>query len=838
MGAYEDLLAFLAPFAEGADGYLGLVKADRSQETPEDNKKWGEFHNWYASVGQGEVDLPFEVLSENPRWEYYFTPAVLSEENRRQSKFQHSNVIWIDFDEPVDWQAFDPAPSIVVQTSENKHHCYWLLKPEARITNPNDMRYWCKRFLSYFSGGDESGFDATQLLKLPWGLNLKLGARNNDGTAWAPKVIKFQPDLKYAENDFADIPEPPIELDSVVDLDAIGGAPEPEKGYRGYLEEYGSLIPKKTQEKVLNAQEGGEEKRSGVLYNLTCELFDALEDPAKVYLVLLGSPNDKFSADHGGRGAHLLWKDINRVTAKRENRERVTPKTASEISDITNDKDLSKEEQETMIAEYVMDKLRNTGEFLQNTQGQTFYADKKTGDSTTLFDVSIQSESRFVSLILRKRHGFMQGTHARRISNIAHEALAECLEKPAIPFHHFAHYDYMSNTVYVDRYDGTMYILDGEKIVQRPHGYNGVYFVQDNNSSYPRPYEYVPEYDEHGLDALILDGPNYTTQGNGISREGIHHLLKTWITAFFFPEMMDTRPIILIQGAADSGKTSMFQMLSIMFTGDSTLAVTDMPDSVREFDTQVSQSSYIFYDNVEVNKKELQRKLAQVATGYTVKQRKMYTNNQMLNDKARSFVGITSRTIDRIQDDVVSRYVILPVHPFAAKTDERKPLNEILKAVVKNRDALWSELLDFVNATVREVGAHGLGRGTVKIRTAEYGALLDLTCGMVGLSYKRLEDFIRRMQAEVVSENDPLFNALQEMVEAVDHDPEHRYKSKELLDALTRINRKVSSKHPTPNKLTRQLQAYINNEQLERYGVEVIVHRSGNNTAFSVQSTR
>lgn len=837
MGAYEDLLEFLAPFAEGADGYIGFTRADRSQD-PADNKGWGEFHNWYGSSGQGEVDLSFEVLSENPRWEYYFTPAVLTEENRRQSKFSHSNVIWIDFDKPVEWAEFDPAPSIVVQTSEEKFHCYWLLREP--ITNPNDMRYWNSRFVHFFGDDDEadkSGIDATQLLKLPWGLNLKLGSRNEDGTPWAPKVIKFNTSLRYGEADFINIPEPPVQQDSVVDLDGIGGAPEVEKGYRGYLEEYGKQIPKKLQEKILAPQEGGEEKRSGALYNLICELFDALTDPTKVFEILLGSPNDKFSADHGGRGADLLWKDINRVCSKRANRERVAPKIASEISDILKDKDLSRDEQEQQIAEYVMDKLRNTGEFLLDSHGTKYYADKKTGESVTLYDVTSNSDGRFVSIIVRKRYNMLQGTNAKRISNIAHEAISECLEKTPLAFHHFAHYDPMDNLVYVDRYDGTMYVLDGETVEPKPHGYNNVYFYP-TYSEFPRTFEYLPDYTPGGLDALILDGPNYTTQGNGISREGIHHLLKTWITAFFFPEMMDTRPIILIHGAADSGKTTFFQTLSILLTGDSSLAVTDMPENAKEFDKLVTQNSYLFYDNVEVNKKELQRKLAQVATGYTVKERKLYTNNEMLNDKARSFVGITSRTVDRIQEDVVGRYVVLPVHPFSAKTDERRPLNLILKDVVKSRDELWSELLDFVNATIREVGRHGLGRGTVKIRMAEYGALLDLTCGITSHSYPKLENFIRSQQTHVVSENDPLFAAFQEMVEAIDHDPEKRYRSKELLDALTRINRKVQAKHPTANKFTRDLQAYINNEQLERYGVQVTLHRSGNNTTFSVANMR
>lgn len=837
MNNFEEIKAFLAPFAEGPDGFIGFTKADRSSD-PEENKRWSTFSNWYAECAGGDVDLRYDSISDDPEFEFYFTPAVLAEPSRLQSKFQHSNAIWIDFDHEVDWMEFDPAPSIVVQTSEKKFHCYWLL--DWRITNANDMRYWCKRFLEYFDGGDPSGFDATQLLKLPAGFNLKLGAQNSDGTPWRPKIIKFAADLRYAEAAFEHIPEPAINLVDTVDLSALPDLPESEGGWQFYLEMHRNSIPAKIEAKIRTPQEGGEEKRSGALYNLTCDLFEVMDNPEDVYHILLGSPNDKFTADHGPKGSILLWKDVNRVALKHQ-KQKAMPKLAKGLKLILDNGDLSPRDKTTKITAYVMEKMGTLGRFVQTARGELFYIDQRAGEGEAiiLHEVSSDHVSQFATII-RQRFALNEGADKSAITGILHAALDQCRSQMPIKFHYFAHYDVKSNKAYVDRYDGFMYVLDGEKVVLHPHGHDDVYFYQTVGNEFPRPFEYIQKYEPGGLDALILDGPNFTWQGNKITRRELRHLLKTWVASFFFPSRMDTKPIVLIHGGADSGKTTLFQNLSIMFTGDSTYSVTEMPSDKREFNVQVTQSSYIFYDNVEVNKKEMQEKLAQVATGFTVKSRKYYTNNEMISDKARCFVGITSRTLDRIQDDVASRYLLVPVHPFRATgtgedSIQRRSMTDILQDVMAQRDGLWSELLDFVNSIVKEVTRNGWPNAGSQLRMADYANLLDITCGLVGLSPRKIENFILSMQSHIVSENDTIFDALREMLDAPGHDPEKRYTSQKLYEHVSRLNRKVKVQYPNNNKFASQLRGFMNNGQLEREGILVKRHHWGKNLLYSVE---
>lgn len=843
MNNYEQLMTFLKPFAEGTDGFIGFTKADRSQEEHDHdrctskrdcpNGKWAQFHNWYSECAAGEVDLPREILDENPKWEYYFTPAVLAEPSRLQSKFQHSNVIWIDFDEPVEWQTFDPSPSIVVQTSEKKFHCYWLL--DWQINNANDMRYWCKRFLEFFGHGDLSGFDATQLLKLPWGANLKIESRNTDGTPWVPKVVKFEADLRYPEVAFSHMPEPTVALVDTVDLSALPDIPDSQGGWQYYLEMHKSAIPNTLEEKVRTFQDGGVEKRSGALYNLECELFEVLQNPEDVFHILLGSPNDKFSADHGPRGAGLLWKDVNRVAIKQQ-KSKATPTLAKGLRDILENPQLSPTMKVTDGTAYVMDKLKDTGRFVQTARGECYYIDQR-AEAVRLHEVSKERYNAFASMV-RRRFGLNEGAHKNVITGILGMAFDECMQEKPVKFHHFAHYDEEKNLVYVDRYDGYMYVLDGESIRLFPHGHDRVFFYQNPGSEFPRPFEFVDYSSNVGsLDALILDGPNYTTQGSGVGRGELRHLLKTWVASFFFPSRMDTKPIVLIHGAADSGKTTLFQNLSIMFTGDSTFSVTEIPNDVKDFNVQVTQSSYIFYDNVEVNKKEMQVKLAQVATGYTVKNRKLFTNSDMVTEKARCFVGITSRTIDRIQDDVAQRYILVPVHPFRSNSrdNSRRSMSEILKEVMSLRNELWSELLDFINKIVKQIDQHGWPEAPTQMRMADYANILDMTCSITGMSSKKIEGFILAMQTEIVTENDPIFQAMEKLIENPTHNSDRSFSSRELFEVLGRMHRKLGTHYGTLNKFTRALTGYIDNGSLERAGIQVSVRTSGNNKTFTVE---
>lgn len=839
--AFDKLKRFLGLFSQGTSGYIGLVRADRDVSNEKANKKWESHRNWFVPVQDGDTSLDYNEVGSDPELEYYFTPAVLSEESRLQSKFKSSNVIWIDFDEPVDWRAFNPAPSIVVQTSAEKHHCYWLLRHP--ITDVNDMRYWCRRFLGYFGNGDQSGFDATQLLKLPWGLNLKLGSQE-EGEFFEPRVVKLDESLRYdRESEFSHMPEPEVPAGDAPDLEGIGAVPDASKYWGDYAEEY--KVKKALRDRVQTPDPQAKEGRSGNLFSVTCSLFEQLGDVEKVFQVLHKSPVDKFSTDHGARkGAGMLWRDVNRVCQKQAARadedhtaednpgfaEKPGEGKVDRITRILRDQKTPYRERANAVAKIVLEDLRTTGTFIRTDMGARYYAENRTGLVQLYFiqDGNKADGLQFRSL-LQSRYGLNAGADATVINGAIGVCTIECLNTSPTIFNKFTHYDMKKEKVYVDRYDGSMYVLDGTKVAHEPYGYDGVYFnTREPGDTFPLSFEYKADYTRGKLDELIMEGPNFLLS-DGINRKDLRHLLKTWVSAFFFGSLMSTRPIVLIYGPADSGKTTQFQNLSIMFTGDSTFSVTAIPESGKAFDTQITNSPYVFFDNVEVNEPKLQEKLAQVATGTTVKMRELYTTNTQRSLKVSSFVGITSRTLDKIQEDVVQRYIILPVTPFT-QSHERKAMSAILSEIMKRRDELWSEMLDYVNTIVHHIRQHGLGSvAPSKLRMADYGILLGITGDMDGFSATKLENFILKMQAETFHANDPMFDALNEYIASRGGEGDVRVTSAELYKKLTKVRRKIISKYPTPNKFTTAVKGFHERGDFEKLGVPVKTYMSGKN---------
>lgn len=92
----------------------------------------------------------------------YFVPSLLRGASRTKIAFKESNVAWVDLDEGV---LTGIPPSILVESSPDRYHAYWTL--DEPTTNIEALEN-ANRGLAAASGGDKSGADATQLLRIPF----------------------------------------------------------------------------------------------------------------------------------------------------------------------------------------------------------------------------------------------------------------------------------------------------------------------------------------------------------------------------------------------------------------------------------------------------------------------------------------------------------------------------------------------------------------------------------------------------------------------------------------------------------------------------------------------
>lgn len=809
----QEVQDFLQPFISGVDsGYVGFTRADRDDSNHDVNKKWISLKNWFDPVENGEISL----LKENfrsPHMEYYFTPAVLLTDSRLQNQFKKSNVIWVDFDTYVDWASFDFPPSIVVETSPGKFHCYWLLK--TPITDVNSMRYWCRRFLTHYNDGDLSGFDATQLLKLPIGKNKKIGTRDQDGKYFSPRILKFNVGQKYGLDEFYTMPEPRRELPSVVQTEGLEDMPETDKHWGEYLQEHQGVIKKTLQEKVSNPPDNSEEKRSGVLYNVTIDLLEALGDSEKVFQVLKGSPVDKFSQDHGPiYGPGLLWKDINRIHLKQMAKDETRDISQRVLAIIAGQG--GSREKGAEISSIILTDLKASGRFFLTREGFPMYADQRM-EVPTIMQIEVHPATKFAGHISR-RYEISPGIDSSIFKTVLHDILYYCQEQPILEIHHFAYYDQVNHLLYVDRYDGMMYVLDGEMVTLQPHGFQDVYF-HNASDGLPKPYLYDPDYQPGNLDKSIFKGPNYLLNP-GVKEKDIYQVLKTWVASFFFPEVMPTKPILVIYGEPDSGKTTMFQCISQLLVGDHNYAVTEIPKEVKDFNLVVSQSAFAFFDNVNINRKEMQEKISQASTGFAGKTRVLYTTNDMTTIKARAFLGITTFNLNKVQGDVTERYILIPVEPFDKTSGQgRTALGEILKNVADNRNKLWGELLDYVNAMVYHMKNRVVPMDNMSLRYADYVRLLRVTCDMNNIRSSPIEGYLSRGQSETKVENDNLLKFFRDNLDLLDNNK--FYSTKDLYDDILSKVRRLKTEFSTSRIFATKVRALVLSGNLQHVGVGV-----------------
>ncbi len=100
--------------------------------------------------------------------EVYFCAHLLTEPKRIKDNAAPVRALWGDLDDaPVTNGAL--KPTAVVESSSGRYHCYWRLDTEIP---PKTAEYLNRRIASEI-GADPSGFDLTQLLRVPYTTNHK-----------------------------------------------------------------------------------------------------------------------------------------------------------------------------------------------------------------------------------------------------------------------------------------------------------------------------------------------------------------------------------------------------------------------------------------------------------------------------------------------------------------------------------------------------------------------------------------------------------------------------------------------------------------------------------------
>lgn len=465
------------------------------------------------------------------------------------------------------------------------------------------------------------------------------------------------------------------------------------------------------------------------------------------------------------------------------------------------------------MTQLVIQNLKTRGSFFRTPQGH-FYFNKV--QAPRLYP--IEKDSVALSALIEDRYGLNEAER-REYEHLLAGMRNEAYQRgQSVEVHRLAHYVPGTGRLYVSRFDGWVYRLDGKRIQLIHNGTDGIFFWDD---PYWEPYEIVRDKTRTDLlDDLIVGSANFG-EANGLHADGQRWVFRSWLLAQFFDSLHPTKPLLLVCGEKGGGKSlALRKWLKLLFgqTADVTALERMKPDG---FVAAVCSLPIVVLDNVDERITWLPDHLAQLATGATFRRRKYYTTNEQVEYKPCCWLAMTSRTPKFVEerDDVLDRMLILQTKRFPDFLTEQ----ELLHQIRVNRNRLWTELLRELNRLVSCIQSHSQQTGKVSFRMADFAAFALIVGKSQGEEEKaaRILACMENRQTEMLLSEEPIYICLEEWLKDT-RNHGRKVTSGDLLRELKFMAASLSSKWPYTNahSLGQRL-FHITTNLSQRFRVEV-----------------
>lgn len=249
--------------------------------------------------------------------------------------------------------------------------------------------------------------------------------------------------------------------------------------------------------------------------------------------------------------------------------------------------------------------------------------------------------------------------------------------------------------LYINLGGSEVYILDGEDVRTGYNGACGYLFLTDiHHKDAIKP---VFSGDVDIWDTLVKDLSFSRSKDAPATPEEQSELLKAWILAFFFQELMPTKPLLLSLGVPGSGKTTaMRRILKVLESPDAEVleVVSDKPDSLR---SSLTSHKLLVLDNLERTKAQwLVDTLNRLSTGANIEIRELYKTNSTFVIRPTCFVAMTAVSMPFSEETLFSRILPLEMQQLVNPLPEHM----IQKKIQAELGELWGDLLLKLNQVV------------------------------------------------------------------------------------------------------------------------------------------
>lgn len=226
----------------------------------------------------------------------WFCVNLLSQQKRTKEYCLPTNLLWADLD-TADPEIVKPTPQVLIESSPARYQAIWRLD---ETIDPYIAEDYSKRIAYQFSenGVDTSGWDLTQLLRVPFTTNFKYTNRPQ------VKLLSAHEPLFPTEIFDAIEETTPIEQESdeptpdLLDLDKI-------------LYKYASELQKKKFPQLWGYEPTKDDDWSGLLWSLLMKCAEVGMSAEEMFTVAANSTVNKYKRD--GRPIKYLWRDVQKA---------------------------------------------------------------------------------------------------------------------------------------------------------------------------------------------------------------------------------------------------------------------------------------------------------------------------------------------------------------------------------------------------------------------------------------------------------------------------------------------------------------------------------------------
>lgn len=231
----------------------------------------------------------------------YYSPILFNAPRRIKENAKTVHVIYSDADTCAP-ENFFVEPSISVETSPNRWHCYWMLDKEV---DPQDAALLAKKiaYAHAHQGCDKSGWNTTKLLRIPNSMNRKEGVNHSITATTTGAVYSFQDLMEQ----YGDVEVEPIRELSLEPLPA------------GWPDLMQTLAKIQSNPEVANLylnDPGANADMSKLLWKLEIALFQQGLTAEEVFVIARGAKCNKYHSPNRPKRTDAdgdLWREVQRA---------------------------------------------------------------------------------------------------------------------------------------------------------------------------------------------------------------------------------------------------------------------------------------------------------------------------------------------------------------------------------------------------------------------------------------------------------------------------------------------------------------------------------------------